>query len=169
MKFLITSCFLMFFIGCSLATYPDCIAPPADPALFEKGGCGNIFAYQLLDKDRALTVTIDRNIIDLNENCKVFSLQDKTETIRVNLEVAGNESGTIYFNYCSDVLDPDAQYGQPDIWTGNEGKITVSISKEGINIDDKNIYELFYQVSLHIEDLHLLDEDSENEIMEMPE
>lgn len=67
----------------------------------------------------------------------------------------------IYFNFCNDVIYENQ--GTPDIWNGKKGTITVSVSKDGVDIDPDK--QAFYNVTIKIEKLYLYDSDSENQII----
>lgn len=131
--------------------YPDCISKPDN--YIESGGCGNVFVYQFLDSTQALTVRIIPDSIDQTETCQTFHLGNGDIGIEVELEIAGDNPDSLYFNYCND--ETQMNIGKTTVYKATAGQVTISIL-----FDDKNIFDLdpksFSYISIKIDDLHLV-------------
>lgn len=161
-KWVTTVCLLLSLEqGCSTnapeAEYPDCIAKPEATAASR--GCGDIFVYQFLDNNRAVTVQIDARKIKLTKKCRTYQLGYGEPRILVKLEEGRGHPDSVYFNYCTDYgLD---NLAPPKIYNAISGTLTMSVSDDDPVRDIAWGYSYF--VTIEIENLHLRHQKSGDE------
>jgi hypothetical protein len=139
--------------------YPDGISRPAH--ITESRGCGNIFVYQFIDNLKALTVRINGDELGLTKKRQDFELNGSNPDLSVVLEIAGNDPDSIYFNFCNDVAYPNM--GKTTKYNAVAGKLSYSVSED--NPIKEPIWKTFYYVTIRIEDLHLLNPETSDEIV----
>lgn len=163
MKYISLLIFAIIFISCDeseiVYEYPDGISKP--DSLIESHGCGNIFVYQFLDSLRALTVRIDAKEIRLTVKRQDFDLSSSNSDLSVILEVAGNDPDSIYFNFCNDV--GYLNRGGTKKYNATSGKLSFSVSEDNPIKDP--IWQTFYYVTVRLQDLHLLNRDTNEKII----
>jgi len=153
----------MLFISCEeseiVYDYPDGISKP--DKVIESDGCGNIFVYQFLDSLKALTVWINSNEYSLTKKRQDIDINGTNPNISVVLEVSPNHPDSIYFNFCNDVAYPNS--GTTIKYKATSGKLSYSVSED--NPIKEPIWKTFYYVTVRIIDLHLLNQETNDEIV----
>ncbi|MFQ6614779.1 MAG: hypothetical protein ACE5D1_08045 [Fidelibacterota bacterium] len=99
--------------------YPDCIRYPQN--LNYSKGCGNVFVYQFLNSTRVITVQINPDCLKRSERCQSFSVEKDSLAIIVELEIAGNDPDSIYFDFCNDTATVIT--GKTSIYRASQGQI----------------------------------------------
>lgn len=153
----------MFIISCEVSEtiyeYPDCITKPNQIA--ESYGCGNIFVYQYLDSLRVLTVSINGSEVNLTKKCQTIDLDDSNLHSSVVLEIVGDNPDSVYFNYCTDVAL--INMGTTKKYKATSGKLYFSVSED--NPIREPVWQSSYFVTIKIENLHLYNQEENNEII----
>lgn len=153
----------MIFISCEDSEveyeYPDGISKPN--VIVESRGCGNIFIYQFLDSLKALTVWINTNEFNLTKKRQDVDINISNPKLSVVLEIAGDDPDSIYFNFCNDIAYPNK--GTTTKYNAVSGKLSFSVSED--NPIKEPIWESFYYVTVRIIDLHLLNQETNDEII----
>ena len=88
-------------------------------------------------------------------------MQDSDSNVSVVLEVAGNDPDSIYFNFCNDVAYPNR--GVTKKYKAISGKLSFSVSED--NPIKEPAWQTLYYVTIRIDDLHLLNQENNNEII----
>ena len=162
MKYLLILIFSFIFISCEnyleVHEYPDGIYKPGN--VIESNGCGNIFVYQFLDNSKALTVYINHNHIKLTQKRQDFDLRASNPYISVVLEISGNDPDSVYFNYCNDIAF--LNMGTTTKYKAVSGTLSFSVSEDNPIKDP--IWKTSYYVTVSIENLHLLNQSTNDEI-----
>ena len=162
-KYFLILIFATIFISCDeseiIYEYPDGISKPVN--LIESHGCGNIFVYQFLDSLKALTVWINANEFNLTKKRQDIDLNASNPNLSVLLEIAGDDPDSVYFNFCNDVAYPNK--GVTTKYKATSGKLSFSVSED--NPLKEPIWQTFYYVTIRIEDLHLLNQETNDEII----
>ena len=163
MKYFLILIFAMIFISCEeseiVYNYPDGISKP--DTVVESGGCGNIFVYQFLDSLKALTVWINSNKYSLTKKRQDIDLDISNPNISVVLEISPNHPDSIYFNFCNDIAYPNM--GTTIKYKATSGQLSFSVSED--NPIKEPIWQTFYYVTIRIVDLHLLNQETNDEII----
>lgn len=163
MKYILILIFAIIFIACGEVEvqheYPDGIAKPEK--IVESNGCGNIFVYQFLDNSKALTVRIDANKFNLTKKRQDVNLDGTNPNVSVVLEIAKNNPDSVYFNYCNDVAFPNR--GVTTKYKAMSGKLFFSVSEDNPIKDP--IWKTYYYVTIKIENLHLVNQKTGEEII----
>ncbi len=163
MKYLVISIFAIVFVSCEeseiVYEYPDGISKPKH--LVESHGCSNIFVHQFLDSSKALTVWINANEFVLTKKRQDIDLNSSTPNVSVVLEIAGNSPDSIYFNYCNDIAYPNK--GTTTKYKAVSGILSFSVSEDNPKRDP--IRETIYYVTIRIQNLHLLNQETNDEIV----
>ena len=163
MKYFLILIFAMIFISCEeseiVYNYPDGISKP--DTVVESGGCGNIFVYQFLDSLKALTVWINSNKYSLTKKRQDIDLDISNPNISVVLEISPNHPDSIYFNFCNDIAYPNM--GTTIKYKATSGQFSFSVSED--NPIKEPIWQTFYYVTIRIVDLHLLNQETNDEII----
>lgn len=163
MKYLLILIFAMAFISCEesdiVYNYPDGISKPDN--ITKSSGCGNIFVYQFLDSLKALTVWINANEYNLTKKRQDINLDITNPNVSVVLEISPNHPDSIYFNFCNDIAYPNS--GATIKYKATSGKISFSVSED--NPIKEPIWETFYYVTIRIENLHLSNQENNDEII----
>ena len=163
MKYFLILIFVMIFISCEESeigyNYPDGISKP--DTVVESGGCGNIFVYQFLDSLKALTVWINSNKYSLTKKRQDIDLDISNPNISVVLEISPNHPDSIYFNFCNDIAYPNM--GTTIKYKATSGQFSFSVSED--NPIKEPIWQTFYYVTIRIVDLHLLNQETNDEII----
>ena len=153
----------MMFISCEeseiVYDYPDGIPKPDN--IIESRGCGNIFVYQFLDSLKALTVWINSNEYSLTKKRQDIDINATNPNISVVLEVSPNHPDSIYFNFCNDVAYPNS--GTTIKYKATSGKLSYSVSED--NPIKEPIWKTFYYVTVRIQNLHLYNPETNDEII----
>ena len=125
-------------------------------------GCGNVFIYQFIDKKTVLTVKINGNNSNLKKEAKTIDLSSSNPevTVKVILEIAGNDPDSMYFNYCNDVA---YRIGKTLKYEAVSGSLTYSVS-ENNPIKDP-VWKSRYNITVKIVDLHLYNEQMGNQFI----
>jgi hypothetical protein len=97
-------------------------------------------------------LTKKRQDIDLNSS---------TPNLSVVLEITGNNPDSIYFNFCNDVALPNM--GTTTKYKAVSGRLSFSVS-ENNPIKDP-IWQTSYSVTIRIKNLHLLNQETSDEII----
>ena len=162
MRYLSILIFTFIFISCEnyleVHEYPDGISNSSN--VIKSYGCGNIFVYQFLDEFKALTVRIDAKHIELTQKQQDFDLSDSNPYISVVLEIAGDDPDSVYFNYCNDVAP--LNMGTTTKYKAVSGTLSLSVSED--NPIKEPIWESSYYVTISIENLHLINQSTNDEI-----
>ena len=163
MKYLFIIIFAIAFISCEESgieyDYPDGISKPDN--IVESRGCGNIFVYQFLDSLRALTVSINSNEYSLTKKRQDIDLDISNPNISVVLEISPNNPDSVYFNFCNDIAYPNR--GTTIKYKATSGKLSFSVSED--NPIKKSIWKTSYYVTIRIENLHLYNSETDDEII----
>jgi hypothetical protein len=153
----------IFFSSCMeseiIYEYPDGISKP--DTVIQSGGCGNIFVYQFLDSLKALTVHINANYYDLTKKRQDIELNDSNPNLSVILEISPNHPDSVYFNYCDDIAYPNS--GTTIKYKATSGKLSFSVSEDNPIKDP--VWQTFYYVTVRIENLHLYNQENNDEII----
>ncbi len=78
----------------------------------------------------------------------------------VVLEIAGNDPDSVYFNYCNDVAP--LNMGTTTKYKAVSGTLSLSVSED--NPIKEPIWESSYYVTISIENLHLINQSTNDEI-----
>lgn len=163
MKYFFIMFFAITFVSCEeseiVYDYPDGISKPDN--IVESSGCGNIFVYQFLDSLKALTVRVNSNEYSLTKKRQDIDINVSNPNISVVLEVSPNHPDSVYFNFCNDVAYPNS--GTTIKYKAISGKLSFSVSED--NPIKEPIWETFYYVTIRIENLHLLNQETNDEII----
>ena len=163
MKYYLVLILALLFISCEeseiVYDYPDGISKP--DTIAESGGCGNIFAYQFLDSLKALTVWINSNEYSLTKKRQDIDINASNQNISVVLEISPNHPDSVYFNFCNDIAYPNG--GTTIKYKATSGKLSFSVSED--NPIKEPIQQTFYYVTIRIVDLHLLNQETNDEIV----
>jgi len=163
MKYTFIIIFTMMFMSCEdseiVYEYPDGILKP--DKIIESHGCSNIFVYQFLDSLEALTVYINSNHFSLTKKRQDIDLHDSDPSVSVVLELAGNDPDSIYFNFCNDYGLPNQ--GVTKKYKAISGRFSFSVSED--NPIKEPAWQTFYYVTISIKDLHLLNQENNDEII----
>lgn len=165
MKIFWSTFLLLICISCDGETqheYQENISKPDTPeTIVESFGCGNIFVYQYLDSLRALTVKLDGENLTLTKESQRIDLSNSDPRISVVLEIAGNSSDSIYFNFCDDVAYINS--GVTTKYEATSGQLVYSVSED--NPIKEQRWETFYYITIKIENLHLYNKIKKEEII----
>ena len=163
MKYFVISIFVIVFVSCEgseiVYEYPDGISKPEN--LVESHGCGNIFVYQFLDSSRVLSAWINANEFVLTKKRQDIDLNSSTPNLSVVLEITGNNPDSIYFNFCNDVALPNM--GTTTKYKAVSGRLSFSVSEDNPIKDP--IWQTSYYVTIRIKNLHLLNQETSDEII----
>ena len=163
MKYLFTLIFALTLISCEeqeiIYIYPDGISKPDN--IVESKGCGNIFVYQFLDSLRVLTVSINSNEYNLTVKRQDIDLGISNPNVSVVLEISPNHPDSVYFNFCNDIAYPNL--GTTIKYKAISGKLSFSVSED--NPIKEPRWKTFYYVTIRIENLHLYNSDTDEEII----
>ena len=163
MRYFLILIFAAIFISCeeteTVYDYPDGIAKPDN--VKESHGCGNIFVYQFLDSLKSLTVRINSNEYTLTKKRQDIDINISNPNVSVVLEVSPNHPDSVYFNFCNDVAYPNS--GKTIKYKATSGKLSFSVSED--NPIKEPIWQTFYYVTIRIENLHLLNPETNDEII----
>lgn len=155
--------FAALFISCeeseTVYVYPDGISKPDN--VIESNGCGNIFVYQFLDSLKALTVRINSNEYSLTKKRQDIDIDISNPNILLVLEISPNHPDSIYFNFCNDIAYPNS--GTTMKYKAISGKLSFSVSED--NPIKEPAWETFYYVTIRIIDLHLFNQETNDEII----
>jgi hypothetical protein len=77
------------------------------------------------------------------------------------LEVSPNHPDSVYFNFCNDVTYPNS--GTTIKYKATSGKLSFSVSED--NPIKQPIWKTLYYVTVRIIDLHLLNQETNEEII----
>ena len=162
MKYFLILISAMIFISCHVTEedyqYPDGISKP--DSVIESSGCGNIFVYQFLDSLKALTVRINSDKYSLTKKRQDINLDISNPNVSVVLEIAPSNPDSVYFNFCNDVAYQNE--GTTIEYKAVSGKLSFSVSEDNPIKDP--IWQTFYYVTIRVEDLHLLNQSTNDEI-----
>jgi hypothetical protein len=163
MKYFLILIIAMTFISCEeseiVYDYPDGISKPEN--IIESRGCGNIFVYQFLDSLKALTVWINAEKYNLTKKRQDININLSNPDISVVLEISGGYPDSIYFNYCNDYGYPNE--GVTTKYKATSGKLSFSVSED--NPIKEPTLETHYYVTIRIENLHLYNQEINDEII----
>lgn len=163
MRYFLILVFAAIFISCeeteTVYDYPDGIAKPDN--VIESRGCGNIFVYQFLDSLKALTVRINSNEYSLTKKRQEIDINISNPNVSVVLEVSPNHPDSVYFNFCNDIAYPN--YGTTIKYKAVSGKLSFTVSED--NPIKEPAWETFYYVTIKIENLHLVNQETNDEII----
>lgn len=152
----------LLFVNCEKINfeYPDGILKP-DTFILSKG-CSNVFVYQYLDSSKVISVRIRGDKVGLSQKRNDFDLRDLNTNLSVNIEIAGNSTDSVYFNYCSDVAH--LNQGKMKKYIANSGKLSISVSED--NPIKNPEWKSRYQATIQLENVVLVNEtDSNDEIL----
>lgn len=163
MKHFLIFIFAIIFISCEesekVYDYPDGISKSDN--IVESSGCGNIFVYQFLDSLKALTVWINSNENSLTKKRQDIDIDISNPNISVVLEISPNHPDSIYFNFCNDIAYTNS--GTTIKYKAISGKLSYSVSED--NPIKEPIWQTFYYVTVRIENLHLINQETNEEII----
>ncbi|GAB6283632.1 MAG: hypothetical protein STSR0008_24160 [Ignavibacterium sp.] len=163
MKYFLILIFATLFISCeeseTVYDYPDGIRKPDN--IIESYGCGNIFVYQFLDSLKALTVSINSKEYSLTKKRQDIDLDISNPNVSVVFEISPNHPDSIYFNFCNDIAYPNK--GTTIKYKAISGKLSFSVSED--NPIKEPIWQTLYYVTIRIVDLHLLNQETNDEII----
>jgi hypothetical protein len=163
MKHFLILIFAMTVISCEeseiVYDYPDGISKPDN--VIESGGCGNIFVYQFLDSLKALTVRINSDDYNLTKKRQDIDLSISNPNVSVVLEISPNHPDSVYFNFCNDIAFPNR--GTTIKYKATAGILSFSVSED--NPIKEPSWETFYYVTIRVEDLHLVNQETNDEII----
>lgn len=163
MRYFVISVFVMVLVSCGeseiVHEYPDGISKPEN--LVESRGCGNIFVYQFLDSSKVLTTWIDANEFALTKKRQDIDLSGSTQNVSVVLEIAGDNPDSSYFNFCNDVALPNM--GTTTKYQAVSGRLSFSVSEDSPK--KHPIWQTFYHVTIRIENLRLVNQETSGEII----
>lgn len=163
MRYFLILVFAVIFISCeeseTVYNYPDGISKPDN--IVESSGCGNIFVYQFLDSLKALTVWINSNEYNLTKKRQDIDIDISNPNISVVLEISPNHPDSIYFNFCNDIVYPNS--GTTMKYKAISGKLFLSVSED--NPIKEPIWQTFYYVTVRIESVYLINQETNEEII----
>jgi hypothetical protein len=163
MKYFLILIIPLIFISCEESEmtyeYPDGISKP--DIVIESKGCGNIFVYQFLDSLKALTVRINAKEYNLTKKRRDIDLDVSNPNVSVVLEISPNHPDSIYFNFCNDITYPNS--GTTIKYKATSGRLSFSVSED--NPIKEPVWQSFYYVTIRIVNLHLLNQDTNDEVV----
>lgn len=163
MKYFLALIFAVIFVSCeeteTVYNYPDGIAKP--DKVIQSRGCGNIFVYQFIDSLKALTVRINPNEVSLTKKRQDIDINISHQGVSVVLEVSPNHPDSVYYNFCNDIAHQN--HGTTIKYKATSGKLSFSVSED--NPIKAASWASMYFVTIRIENLHLYNEESHDEII----
>jgi hypothetical protein len=163
MKYFLVILLAITFISCQeeeiVYDYPDGISKPDN--IIESKGCGNIFVYQFLDSLRALTVWINSSEYNLTKKRQDIDLDISNQNVSVVLEISPDHPDSIYFNFCNDIAYINE--GTTIKYKAASGRLSFSVSED--NPLKEPAWKIFYYVTIRIENLHLVNPETNDEII----
>lgn len=163
MKYFLIFISAMMFHSCEdseiVYDYPDGISKPDN--VIESGGCGNIYVYQFLDSLKALTVQINSNEYRLTKKRQDIDINVVNPNLSVVLEISSGHPDSVYFDFCNDIAYPNS--GTTIKYIAISGKLSFSVSEDDPIKDP--VWQSFYYVTIRIVDLHLLNQETNDEII----
>ncbi len=106
-------------------------------------------------------MSINGNEVNLTKKCQTIDLNSSNPYSSVVLEIARNDPDSIYFNYCNDVVY--INMGVTKKYKATSGKLYFSVSEDNPIKDP--VWESSYFVTIKIVDLHLYNQEDDDEIV----